>query len=183
MNDETWKDIEGYEGKYQVSDLGRVRSLARVSERGRTIEAKFLSTFVDAHGYLAVNLAKTVVKVHRLVAKAFICNSGNKAEVNHINGIRHDARKVNLEWVSRAENQRHSWNVLGRKSPFTSKVGVQCHSSKGVVAVSTITGCRIRFDTQSLAAKVFGVNQSCVSRLASKKTEVRTIHDWVFENE
>ena len=61
MNDETWKDIEGYEGKYQVSDLGRVRSLARVSERGRTIEAKFLFTFVDAHGYLAVNLAKTVV--------------------------------------------------------------------------------------------------------------------------
>ena len=100
---EIWKDVEGYEGLYQVSNLGRVRSL--YTNR----QLKKIST---STGYHAVGLYKDGrskrCSVHRLVAQAFLPNPERKATVNHKNGDKHDNCADNLEWATHEENQRHA---------------------------------------------------------------------------
>lgn len=109
---EEWRDIQGYEGLYQVSNNGRVRSLARNSTKG-----KILCQAVK-RGYSHVCLSKDNKKkhfaVHRLVALAFIPNPSKKPEVNHIDGNRSNNNIANLEWVTRAENELHAYRTLGK---------------------------------------------------------------------
>jgi hypothetical protein len=134
---EVWKDIPGYEGYYQVSNFGRVKRLARYVDRHAygIVHKKFYRERIIknslVHGYPVVNLCKeNFVKhfqIHRIVAQTFIPNPLNKEQVNHKNGIRNDNRVENLEWVTNTENQRHSFQVLGRVSgrkgkPMTDKM-------------------------------------------------------------
>lgn len=99
--EEVWKDIAGYEGRYQVSTLGRVRN-----SRTGTIR----KLVKDGSGYLKINLTRyDQPLVHRLIAKAFIPNPENKPEVNHKNRNKLDNRLDNLEWVTGSENMKHRW--------------------------------------------------------------------------
>lgn len=111
MTNEIWKDIAGYEGLYQVSNMGRVKSLQKERSNGKSFyitDEKILKATKDKEGYENVFLYKNkkfkVCKVHRLVAIAFIYNPKNKPEVDHINTIRNDNRVENLRWVTRSEN-------------------------------------------------------------------------------
>lgn len=107
MEQEVWKDIEGYEGKYQVSNLGRVKSLS-YRHTGRE---QILETWESHNGYLKVNMYKNgrmlQLYLHRLVAIAFIPNPEGKPEVDHINGKKHDCRACNLRWVTSIENKNN----------------------------------------------------------------------------
>ncbi len=107
---ETWRDVPGYEGKYQVSDRGRLRNA-----RG-----KLKKPTKNNHGYLRVNLHKEGVSrqfsLHILVAQVFIPNPENKSEVNHKNGKRADCWAENLEWMTHSENQLHRHKVLNSRS-------------------------------------------------------------------
>lgn len=110
--EEVWKDIEGYEGLYQVSNLGRVRSLDRVvkSERTgyKTVYGKIIKPSIQNTGYYYVLLykdGKALRKtLHRIIAKAFIPNPDNKPQIDHINGEKTDCRIENLRWVTPGEN-------------------------------------------------------------------------------
>ncbi len=108
---ENWKDIAGYEGLYQVSDLGRVKSYLRIKS------GKIRKLSKGENGYLYVSLNRNNFTsgnfVSRLVAQTFIPNPENKPEVNHKNGIKAFNWVINLEWVTRSENIRHRIDVLG----------------------------------------------------------------------
>ena len=131
---EIWKDIKDFEGKYQISNLGRVKSLARA----RRPEDTIMKLSLDK-GYHRVNLINHQFKkkrfnVHRLVALAFLPNPENKSEVNHKNAIKIDNRAINLEWMTRKENQNHAKEAgliaSGEKNGFF-KGKIQCFDSDG----------------------------------------------------
>jgi RNA-binding protein YhbY len=117
--EEIWKDILGYEGLYQVSNLGKVKSLpkkwigANGSVNGHN--GMILSTTLSDKGYVKVKLSKDGKRrhttMHILVAKTFISNIENKPQVNHINGIKTDNRVENLEWATALENVQHSFET------------------------------------------------------------------------
>ena len=120
IQDEVWKDIEGYEGLYQVSNFGNIKSLARIvhSEKRSDykIKEKVLKQSDTTTGYKKVELHKDnekrkSFKVHRLVAQAFIPNPENKREVNHIDGNKHNNNANNLEWVTSSENKLHAFEM------------------------------------------------------------------------
>lgn len=114
---EKWKDVKGFEGKYQVSNLGRVRSFQRCKPN----ENKILKHEIMWNGYSRVGLCvkekKKRCKIHRLVAEAFIPNPDNLPEVNHKDGNKLNNHADNLEWVSRADNMKHAYaNKLLRRN-------------------------------------------------------------------
>ena len=114
---EIWKDVVGYEGLYQVSNLGRVKSLERLDKNNHPVKEKILKQACDGvgKGYLYVNLGRMGRgKIHRLVAEAFIPNPYNKPEVNHIDGNTKNNRVDNLEWVTHQENCIHYTYKLGQ---------------------------------------------------------------------
>lgn len=115
---EIWKDIEGYEGLYQISNIGRIKSQQRnVPHKGMgkfSVPERIRKPGDNGHGYLILPLCKNgAVKsryVHRLVATAFIPNLERKSTVNHKNGIKADNRVENLEWATQSENSQHGFD-------------------------------------------------------------------------
>lgn len=122
---ELWKPIIGYEGLYEISNLGNVKSLKKGFKK-----EKILKNRCDESEYVRVDLrlngkSKTI-RTHRLVATHFIPNIYNKPQVNHINGNKSDNRVENLEWVSSIENQCHRYIKTKRASKF---IGVTKHKN------------------------------------------------------
>ena len=103
---EMWKDIQGYEEKYQISNIGRIKN---------KINNRLLRPRVGTYGYYKVNLYKNkkvkTIEIHRLVAEAFIENPESKSEVNHIDGNKLNNNITNLEWVTHKENINNAWRT------------------------------------------------------------------------
>ena len=165
MTNEIWKSIEGYEGYYEVSDFGNIRSCERVVSHGlgnsiRKLKKKTVKPWKDNHGYHVVSLSKDGVvrkyKVHRLVAETFIQNPDNKPTVNHINEIRNDNRVCNLEWATYQENNNHGYHNQ-RVSKTLSKGIVQLDKFGRKIAVFESA------NEASLATGVHAANiKSCI---------------------
>lgn len=127
LSKEIWKDIEHYEGLYQVSSLGRIKSLRVytkiINKEVIKTEPIILKQGSDKDGYKLVGLTKNNIrknkKVHRLVAQYFIPNPENKPTVNHKNKIKYDNRVNNLEWDSYRDNNIKKWLDVDNSSSFT----------------------------------------------------------------
>jgi hypothetical protein len=153
---ENWKDIPGYEGRYQVSDLGRVKAPERrvrfVSKAGREASRvraeKLMATQIQNNGYLLVHLMmgehRKACTVHRLVAQSFLPNPDALPEVNHKDGIKTNCRVDNLEWSSRVDNKLHAvkLGLNTQAKPVTAPSGVTYPS-----IVQAARGERVRAKT------------------------------------
>lgn len=139
---EEWRDIKGYEGFYQVSSLGKVKTLA--NNCFKSSKPKEMRLVTTPLGYKRVKLCKRgehkTCSVHRLVAMAFLPNPENKPEVNHIDGNPSNNAVDNLEWVTSRENILHSYAKLGKKAPNCRRV--RCLET-GVVYPSTAEAGRV----------------------------------------
>lgn len=160
---EHWKDIDGFEGLYQVSDKGRVRSLDRVVLATRygkplpiTKKGRVLRTSVKKDGYVSIQIYKDskyyTFTVHRLVAKAFVENPDNLPEINHIDGNKQNNTVDNLEWCTRGYNIRHAFKT-GLYNPDNRR-----HNRKKVVRSDGVV-----FDSLTQAARESGTHISDVS--------------------
>ena len=117
---EIWKPVKDYEGLYEISNLGRIRSCDRIVSFGkqkRLSKGKILIQNTAGSNYNHIKLSKNnIVKrkyIHRLVCEAFIPNTENKPEINHINENKRDNRVENLEWVTKKENMNR--NDIGKR--------------------------------------------------------------------
>lgn len=101
---EEWKDVPNYEGLYQISDLGNVKSI---------YSNKILKPSVDKFGYVRFSATKNKIqktlRLHRLVAKVFIPNPNNLPQVNHLDGNKLNCAKSNLEWSTDSDNKFHAY--------------------------------------------------------------------------
>ena len=156
LTEEIWKDVEGYEKLYQVSNLGRVRSLDHMSVRNLNgkiydchVKGKMLTLVKDSSGYLNARLWKDGMKaflVHRLVAKAFIPNPDNLETVNHKDENILNNRADNLEYLSVADNIRYGTAIarrrLSQRKPVEqlTKDGKHIAYYDGIIDASIATG-------------------------------------------
>jgi hypothetical protein len=171
MKKEIWKDINGFEGIYQVSNLGRVKSVKRTCNRsfghGRAVPEKMLSA-VKRNKYLAVTLwmlnSKSMHSVHRLVAAAFLPNPENKATVNHIDGNKMNNHVENLEWATHSENSIHAFDnglrAKGEGHP-NSKL-----TKSEVIEIRTLLASG---QSQQAIATKFNVSKSCIKGIKQLK--------------
>ena len=122
---ENWREIKGFETLYEVSDLGRVKSLGNgMSTDSRTKEVRIMKTRIKKTGYEHIKLCKEGghkhTSVHRLVALAFLDKPVECTEVNHIDGVKANNQLSNLEWVTGSRNQKHAFE-LGLQVPIRGK--------------------------------------------------------------
>lgn len=115
MTEEIWRPVVGYEGLYEVSSYGRVRSLDRYDSRNQFREGKILKNRDNSNGYLLCGLSKNgIVKnkyIHRLVAEAFLPNPDNLPEVNHLDEDKSNNRVENLEFCNRKYNCNYGTKI------------------------------------------------------------------------
>lgn len=156
--EEQWKSVRGYEGKYIVSDRGRVLSLPSVT-RPDVYEMKFRHPF--GRSYKSVELTdkdgvKHNLRVHRLVAEAFIPNPDNKEQVNHKDGNPGNNCVDNLEWVTPSENTKHAY-----KNGLV-KDNTKSYLKKAVRKIDEFGVCIESFDSLTEAADSIGVTKQSI---------------------
>ena len=171
---ETWKAIAGYEGLYEVSDQGRVKSLKYCKE-------KILKPWNNKYGYLQVGLHKDgkveKPKIHRLVAEAFIPNPNNLTTVNHKDEVKTNNVASNLEWMSQKDN-----NNYGTHNKRASEAKINHPSlSKKVQMFDKQTGELLAtFPSTHEAERVTGINQGHISECCIGKLKSAGGYIWRY---
>ena len=176
MKNEEWRDVVGYEGRYQVSSMGRVKSLERKVRHWRGGERiqkeRILKPSNDRRGYLLVSLCdgekRKTFSVHRLVCQAFHENPDNKPQVNHINEIKTDNRACNLEWCTCKQNVNHGTRTERSAKARSKPVGQY-----------TLDGELVKiWQSPCEAGKQIGLSDSHVSKAANGK--LKTAYGFIW---
>lgn len=169
--DEIWKDIPNYEGLYQISNFGQVRSIRTKDQLGRRLEPRILRPQTNKKGYKHIGLYKGDTYkhflIHRLVAQVFIGERPTECEVNHIDENKANNRADNLKYVTHTENVRHGTGIVRR--------------SKAVIATLT-DGSEERYVSATEASKVLGVSNQAICSAIYGRNKLKTVcgRKWRF---
>jgi hypothetical protein len=171
MGNEEWKEVEGYEGIYLISNKGRVKSM--YNHKSHKPDA-LINGWKDAKGYQRVNLFKNKTrhdnKIHRLVAIAFLPNPYNKPEVNHKDGNKQNNHLSNLEWSTTKENVEHSFKIglnSGRKGALNNKAKLKEGDIKSI---------------RDLYAKGLGYKELAISFNIHKSTMNKIVNNQLWKH-
>lgn len=179
--EEKFLDIVGFEGRYQVSDLGNVRSL----NYQNTGKPKLLTPIKHHQGYLLVHLGENKIRmIHKLVAEAFIPNPNHKRCVNHLDGNKHNNAVWNLEWATHKENTAHAIRT-GLRDPHKNNkpLGDENPTRRPILQFSKDGQFIKRWECVSEAARQINCNPSQIINNAAGRG--RSCHGfvWRYPNE
>lgn len=178
---EIWKDIKGYEGHYQVSNMGRIKSLKRTilksngrydTKRERILKIQYNQRVDVYEVHLKLNKVRKCHKVHRLVAQAFIPNPENKPEVNHIDGKRENNCVENLEWSTTSENLDHAYRKLNRA---VVKSGCRKRKCKSI----SKEGDEQIYNSIAEASRLTGISETQIRRILNKECKNK-LYDFMY---
>lgn len=184
MSEEIWKPIKGYEGIYEVSSYGRVRSLDRYIRKGNRpycIKGRILKNIKGAYCYVNLHNEDGTAKkykVHRLVADVFVPNPCNLPQVNHKNENKMDNRAINLEWVTAQQNCNHG--TRNQRMSEALKIQPRCKE----VEQLTLDYQHINtFPSIKGAARLTGIDHTCISLCCRGKTKSAGGYRWKFKEQ
>jgi len=182
LNDsEVWKDIKGFEGLYQVSNMGRMKILAHNNKRGYKRKGKIMKLSLNAYGYKQVGISKNdkhyTRRVHRLVAQAFIPNPNNYPIINHKDEVKTNNKVSNLEWCTVEYN--NNYGTRNARGSITKTNGLRCKK----VAQLDKKGNLIKVWISSADAGRHGYNQSDVSACCYGLKEQHKGYFWIYYSE
>ncbi len=173
---EEWRDIKGFEGLYQVSNMGMVKSVTHTVKSGknkqRNVMGKILTPWKTKHGYLHVSLGRSKkVAIHRLVAIAFIDNPKCLPDVNHKDENKANNVASNLEWCN------HSYNALYG----TCQERLRKHKQTSVEMIDKDTKIVVKtFESMKIAAESLGIHKEQISAVCRKKRKTAGGYIWRY---
>lgn len=182
--EEIWKDIEGFEGYYQVSNLGNVKSLNRIlkDNGGFFIKAGNYKRFEEQTGYKRVALSKNdqnkKFMVHRLVAQAFIPNPENKPFIDHIDGNRANNKVDNLRWSTSKENINNPITVLRRSESLKghNDIRKQCAKKCRIKCIET----NVIYESMKECERITGIRQCHISEVCKGHRKTAGGFKWSY---
>lgn len=175
---EIWKDIPGFKNQYQVSNLGRVKSLPKKTNNQFSMVETILKPTKQKNGYYLVNIGGKVTFVHRLVAITFLKNKNNLPQVNHIDGNKENNRVENLEWCSASYNIKHAYKK-------GLKVSIGNHLKKKINQYDKKGNFIKEWESTKDVERVLKIKHSAISRCCMKKPHYNSAggYIWRFANE
>ncbi|MCI9245608.1 MAG: hypothetical protein HFJ30_00400 [Clostridia bacterium] len=175
--EEIWKDIDGFKGRYQVSNTGRVMSL----DYNKTGKKGIIQQIKNKDGYMIVKLYSDKCytrTVHSLVAQTFI--EKPKLEVNHLDGNKGNNNIENLEWCTHAENERYSWKTLGKVGKGGNKGGNKKDKEKAVIQYDLNDNYIKRWKSASEAGRMLNIRSNKISACCREKRNKTGGYKWRF---
>lgn len=179
---EIWKDIKGYEGKYQISNLGNIKSI----NYNKTKKEKLLKPNISKRGYKYINLCKSGRQqkkyIHRLVAEAFISNPNNYPVINHKDNNPLNNNVKNLEWCTQSYNVRYAYKC-GRKSFWLGKSGRKHCLSKAIFQYDLNEKFVKKWDCMKDVERQLGIRVGNISACCTGRKKTAGGFKWKYKEE